>query len=148
MNVCMYGCIFQSDRSFNGRHIFSGILSLKGCYRSFCGPLDEGENIRSVAVECLSLRVMTCAHPLLLRPQIGAVLTSAASNLDGFKASAVFKEIGNKLEQVPRVNHSLMFWIHVCVSLISLMFWINICVSHSSHVLDKHLCVSFISCFG
>ncbi|KAG5285477.1 hypothetical protein AALO_G00003820 [Alosa alosa] len=33
------------------------------------------------------------------RPRIGAVLTSAASDLDGFKASAVFKEIGNKLEE-------------------------------------------------
>lgn len=37
--------------------------------------------------------------PQETRPQIGAVLTSADSSVDGFKASAVFKEIGKKLEE-------------------------------------------------
>ncbi|XP_063075753.1 sterol carrier protein 2 [Engraulis encrasicolus] len=37
--------------------------------------------------------------PQHTRPQIGAVMTSADSSVDDFKASAVFKEIGKKLEE-------------------------------------------------
>lgn len=110
----LYGSMFQYDMSLNNRQNIVAKLSHKGCYRSFCRPLDWSKNIHCVGTGHLfarwlphmcDLSLRKCSFACLSRPQIGAMLTSAASDLDGFKASAVFKEIAKKLEEVPRVNH-------------------------------------------
>lgn len=96
--------------SLNNRQKIVNKFSQKGAIGRFADLWTWVKNIHCVGTErpMCDLSFRKCPFASLSRPQIGAVLTSAASELDGFKASAVFKEIAKKLEEVPtkREPHS------------------------------------------